>query len=163
MAYSISPNLCEPCQRIVDSPDFRDAIECLELIEATSQDDLQDYEGPTHIQYLSRTKYTERPTFKLYGELLSSQQSCALCKLILECRTSNCGDWRMTPDFKPNLQASAPLDTELIYGIDSSVASIASCVALFIGTADAKLALVHISLLVRTARAHPSKYTLGHR
>jgi hypothetical protein len=157
MAYAISPNLCEPCQGIVDSPDFRDAIECLELIEATSNEDLQDCEYPTYIQYLSRTKYTEGPTFKLYGDLLSSQQSCALCKLILECRTSIWGDWRMTPDFKRNLKDTTSLDTELIYGIDSSFASVASCASLFVGTAKAKLALVHISLLVAT---QPSRSTL---
>ena len=148
MAYTRSPNLCAPCQGIVDSPEFRNAIETMEYFDAECDHAAQKSESPIYDQYRLKEKYTEGPTFMLYGNLLASQHSCALCKLILECRTSVWGDPRFAPDYRPHLQDSASIDTKLIYGVDSSFASATSSVSLFIGTAEAKLAVVHISLPV---------------
>ena len=154
MAYIKSPNLCEPCKSIINSPGFREAIEILTFFETFGNEGSPDFGSPSYSQCLTRairTKDDEPSAFKLYGDLLSSRHSCALCGLILECRTSVWGDWRlMTLDYKPNLEDTTSLDTELVYGIDSASASLKSCVALSIGTEKAKLALVHISLVVST-------------
>lgn len=145
MAYLPFPSFCLSCWKILDSQQFCDAIERLQLHPSSPLEETHQAEPNAQ----SRHHLTDFCTYSIL-----TVHRCDLCRLILECVTAP-GGCRMhlnPADTRPHFPYYIAKETPLSYSIDTSTIPRTSSVALIIGTELARLAVIQISIPVSTTR-----------